>query len=323
MKLGGRIVAIATWTSSQGYALDDMLAIITSQGEVLIYAGTDPSSANTWQLKMRFELAPPVSDKCFLPVGAELFIATEAGMVPLSQVIEVDPSTLSTKAITRNIRRAYTDAVKNSRGVFGWCMATLPQESMGIMNVPGAGSVSTMQFVINTMTGKWCRFTGWNMNCFEYFDGGLYGGHATNGKVYRCNYGANDDGVTIPAVLIPAFTDFGVRGSQKMVNAVQPSIYSDINPAVQIGIAADYKTPILGTVVTGTTGGWFTWDVTPWDGPSVWRGTDFNRQWDGAGNFGYVLSVAWAANVDGGTNGDSWVYRIIRFDFLFEAGAFV
>lgn len=323
LKLGGRITAIATWSSSQGYALDDMLVAITTQGEVLVFAGTDPSSANTWALKMRFVLAPPMSDKCFLPIGAELLVITEAGVLPISQVVEVDPSTLSTKAISRQIRRAYTDAVKISRGVFGWCASTLPQENMGVLNVPASGSTVAQQFVINTMTGKWCRFTGWAMNCFEYFDGKLYGGHISNGKVYRCNEGANDDGTSIPAVLIPAYTDFGVKGLQKMVNAVQPTVYGDIDPLPAVGIAADYRTPTLGSVVAASSSGWFQWDVTPWDGPAVWRGTDFYKQWDGAGNYGRVLSVAWAANVDGGSSVDSWIYRIIKFDFIFETGSFV
>jgi hypothetical protein len=38
-------MAIASWTRDGGSGMDDVLAIITSNGEVLIYSGTDPEGS--------------------------------------------------------------------------------------------------------------------------------------------------------------------------------------------------------------------------------------------------------------------------------------
>ena len=49
-KYGGHLVDLDTWTIDAGYGVDDNLVFITSNGEVIVYRGTDPSSAATWAL---------------------------------------------------------------------------------------------------------------------------------------------------------------------------------------------------------------------------------------------------------------------------------
>ena len=49
-KFGGHLVDLDTWTIDAGYGVDDNLVFITSNGEVIVYRGTDPSSAATWAL---------------------------------------------------------------------------------------------------------------------------------------------------------------------------------------------------------------------------------------------------------------------------------
>jgi hypothetical protein len=46
--MGGYLMAMGTWTIDAGYGVDDLAVFITNMGEVIVYRGTDPSSATTW-----------------------------------------------------------------------------------------------------------------------------------------------------------------------------------------------------------------------------------------------------------------------------------
>jgi len=323
LKLGGKPLAICTWSSPEAYQLADMLVVISDRGEGLVFQGTDPGSAATWQLKVRFEASPPMSARCFMPIGGDVLLLTEMGLLPISQILEIDPAALSQKAMTRNIRRAYRDAATGARNIFGWCITSLPQANMGIINVPAYGSQPSQQFVLNTVTGAWCRFTGWNAISWAYLDGAIYYGDAT-GKVYRAEYGANDNGVVIPGFVVPAFSHLGAEGRLKSVHFVRPIIYTDTNIAVGVAAAVDYTIPsIYPNLGAFESGHYFTWDVSIWDGTDVWRGDTYNINWEGIGNVGTTISPAFAASIDAGASGDSFQLRVIGFDLVYEVGGVV
>ena len=49
-KMGGFLVQMATWTIDNVSGMDDYAAFITSEGEVAIYQGYDPTQQSTWSL---------------------------------------------------------------------------------------------------------------------------------------------------------------------------------------------------------------------------------------------------------------------------------
>jgi hypothetical protein len=63
-KLGGYLMAIGSWSRDGGSGPDDMLVLVTSKGEVLIYSGTDPSSSTTFGLVGTFRIAEPIGRRC-------------------------------------------------------------------------------------------------------------------------------------------------------------------------------------------------------------------------------------------------------------------
>lgn len=323
MKLGGKLIAMATWSSSQGNAMDDRLVIISSEGEVFLYAGTDPSSASTWALSLRFVLAPPLSNRCFFEIGADLAILTEAGLLLLSQVIEIDAAALSDKAFSKRIRGAYTDAAKSGRNLFGWCMTTLPNSNMAIINVPSTTDGGVQQFALNTVTGAWGRFTGWDANNFGYLSGAIYYGDM-DGNVFRAEYGPSDNGATINCVMVTAFNTLKFPGFLKIVSLVRPIISSDTEQDASIAVAVDYTVPEL-TAVLGvpSVGDWFVWGVSTWGGPDLWRDEQISLGWNGVGNVGTMIAVAYAVSIDAGGAGNEFDYRIIAFNIVFEVGSVV
>ena len=63
-KLGGYIMAMGTWTRDAGDGQDDVAVFITSEGEAIVYEGTDPSAASTWSLIGVFRIGRPIGRRC-------------------------------------------------------------------------------------------------------------------------------------------------------------------------------------------------------------------------------------------------------------------
>jgi hypothetical protein len=82
---GGYLMAMATWTIDAGYGVDDLAVFITSEGEVLVYRGTDPSSATTWALVGVWWLGSPIGRRCYVKFAGDLLLICEDGLLPLSE----------------------------------------------------------------------------------------------------------------------------------------------------------------------------------------------------------------------------------------------
>lgn len=321
-KLGGKITACATWSSTQGQSSDDKLVVISDQGEVLIYAGTDPSSASTWALQLRFLLSPPLSNRCFLQIGADLVILTEGGLFPISQVLEIDAAALSDKSLTTRIRQAYTDAVSLSRGFAGWSIVTLPKANMALINVPAGNAGYIQQFALNVTTGAWGRFKNWNATSWAYLDGKIYYGDAS-GNVFRAEYGASDNSTPIQGYCLPAFSDLGIKGRLKIVSLIRPIISSDSAQQVSLGVAVDYNTPNVSVTTGATTANLFVWDLSVWGDGSIWSDSSVSISWDGIGNVGTTISPAFVASINSLNSSNEFNYRLVAFDIVFEVGGVV
>ena len=47
-RFGGHLVAVANWTQDGGQGIDDLTVFITSQGEALVYSGSDVNNPDDW-----------------------------------------------------------------------------------------------------------------------------------------------------------------------------------------------------------------------------------------------------------------------------------
>lgn len=319
-KRGGYVMAMGTYSVDAGDGMDDLFVIGTSEGEVALFAGTDPTSASTWELIGVYLIGKPIGRRCLFQVGGDLLVINEDGILPISKAIKIDRAVAGKEAITAPVRQAYVDAVQRARTVQGWEIVAFPLRNMALLNVPGSGSTPTQQFAFNTITGGWGLFTGWLASCFAEFNGSLYFGGTD--KVFRAEHGANDDGAAIVITALPAFSHLGAKGRLKHVKDMRFYIETDIPAAAfTSAVAIDYQEP---TALTGATsspvGDWFTWDVTPWDGPSVWYDQAILANWTGAGNIGTVVAPYLKMNLDSGSAGAEFTFRWIATDFIYEHG---
>ena len=312
---GGSVAALATWTRDNGFGgVDDLFVVFTTQGELLMFSGDDPGSSTAWQFLGRFEVGRPIGRRCVVRFGPELIIINEDGFVPLSRLLTVDRTQADAIAISEKIGNAVTQAARSFGTLFGWQGAIYPAGNMGVFNIP-TSSTTSEQYVANTITGAWCRFTGQNAACWGLFNGGLYFG-SPNGVVYRADTGANDDGVNIEADLQTAFTYPGGRGVQKRFTMVRPIFVTNGILTPSIGVLVDFdirdvEAPV-SSIATGTIWGQFTW------GDALWGSTSqLQRNWVGVSGVGYAASLRFRVSTA------SVRVRFQSFDMLYERGAFL
>lgn len=322
LKRGGAIMSIGTYSVDAGDGMDDLFVVVSTEGEVVIYGGTDPASSLTWELIGVYVIGKPVGRRCLFQVGGDLLVINEDGILPISAAIKVHRAVAGEKAITKNIRQAYVDAVQRARTVQGWQIVAHPIRNMALLNVPGSGSISTEQFAFNTITGAWGQFTNMPAACWAAFENNIYFGG--DGEVFKAEFGANDNGQPIQVEVLPAFSHVGARGRLKHVKMLKPYFSTDIpGVAPMMAVAIDYKVPGAPAAVSNVDGNFFQWDVTPWDGPAVWYDEEVITDWSGASNLGTVIAPYMRLDVDAAGAGAEFEFRWIATDIVYELGGVI
>jgi hypothetical protein len=264
---GGYLVAVTDWTIDGGNGPQDYVAFISSRGQIALYAGTDPTNSSVWSLVGVFNLAPPMSYRCAYSIGSDVALITQQGVVPLSQALPFDPSADRSVAITARIQNAMAQAAQLGANFFGWQLMSFPLQQLLILNVPIAENETQQQYVMNTLTGAWAQFTGWNANCFEIFENNLYWGD-NDGFVNQGYSGYSDSGVGVTIDMQCAFNWFDEPGKVKRMTMIQPllTVNGTISPSLEVDtdFGTSTATQPINISATGVL-----WDVAIWD-VSLW-----------------------------------------------------
>lgn len=307
-RLGGYIMAMGTWTRDAGDGMDDVACFLTSEGEVIVYAGTDPASATTWSLVGRFTIGKPIGRRCFVQAGADLILITQDGFVPLSAILTLDRSQARKAALSDQIAKVVNDSVRTYGTKFGWQPILYPKGTMLIFNVPQASTYD--QYVFNTITGAPCKFTGMAVLCFGLLDDALYFG-STDGVVYKWDDGTSDDGSNIKGDLLPAFNYFGMPNRNKVFKLAEPIFQSGGNPKAALDFNTDFQVKLPTGVATASAVSAAIWGVSKW-GVGTWGSADqIYNGWRGIRGVGRSGSLR--IRIDSATSRPSLIATNITF----------
>jgi hypothetical protein len=309
---GGYLMAIADWTIDGGSGPNDYMAFISSWGQISLYAGTDPTNASTWSLVGTFDTAPPIGRRCVLRIGSDVAIITQQGVIPISQALPFDPSADRSVAITARIQNAMAASAQQYQNNFGWELSVFPNEQLLILNVPQSENVQQVQYVMSTLVGSWCQFTGWNANCFAVYNNNLYWGSNT-GTVNQGYVGGSDFTTSIQADMQCAFNWLDEPGRTKRMTMVQPLLTSTGGITPTMAVDTDFMTstavaPI--SILTGTT----LWDVSMWD-VAVWGGGTVNYDsFLSVQAVGHALAIRMRVNVVANMTAETSLFDVAQFD---------
>jgi len=292
--LGGSLLFGAAWsldTSGDG-GLSEQCIFVTTEGEVAVYQGDNPSTAATWSKVGTYRIGKPLGPQAWIRAGGDLVISTDIGFVPLSQAIQRDYAALSPSAVSFPIETAWNDAVALRRSEY-WQCVVWPERQMVVVSLPTVNEQTPEMYVANARTGAWARFTGWSGTCLEVFNGRMFFG-SQSGKIVEAYVTGLDQGGTYTATYAPLFTDLGNSGALKvaLIARLVTRGAQTINP--QLSVMKDYVVELPPAPAAAPISGGSQWDVGTW-GESTW-GQQANKKiqqtWTSVGEAGYALAPA-------------------------------
>lgn len=314
-RFGGHLVAVANWTQDGGQGIDDLTVFITSEGEALVYSGSDINNADDWKLRGSFKISRPIGYKCIVPYQGDVVIISEDGYIPLSKALPIDKANASQAAFSDAIRGLVLDRTANYASKTGWQGIIYSRGGYGIFNVPVANQFE--QHVINVNTGAWCRFTNIRSLCWGEFHKRVYFG-ADNG-VYLFDEGYSDNGMQIVGVIEQAYNNLGTDMLKK-IQLLNPRVKSSSRFSLVIYTNMDMeKRDIDYTENIGTTGN-TKWNIAKWSSymqPSgaKWENsgsTTIRSQWIANSSTGYKASIVFKTKTKG--NMIEWYETGVRYE---------
>lgn len=338
--MGGYLMQIASWSLDGGNGPDDYIAFISSRGQVSVYSGTDPNTDFT--LVGTYSMGSPIGRRCITKVSADIAIICIDGLVPLSKALIFDRAAVAQVTLTKNIQRVMNQSARDYKNNFGWQVIGYPRGTRAILNVPVSENGEQQQYVMNTLSGAWCRFTGMNGSCWEVYQDNLYFG-GNDGVVYEADRSGTDYGRRLSANMMTAFNYYGKRGNQKRWMMCRPQLTTDnqVNPGLAFNVDFQDFAPI--SVASTPSSQTSLWDIALWD-VGLWAGQVVTQSnWTSVTGVGYCASIRMAIDVDspvaaGGAiwgvglwgvnkwsyaDGAEIVLRVNGFDLSMEDGSIV
>ena len=269
MKKGGSLMTGFSWSIESGDGLSDMCVFISTEGEVAVYSGSDPSNANDFALRGVYQIGKPLGKNCWLRAGSDVLVANVDGLTPISQVFTRDRQALSLVSISRPIEDLWKLAA-NATGS-GWTLKPWPEQNLVFVSFPSNPVVDDTTFVLNVLTGKWSIISNWRANCFETLQGSLFFG-SVGGYCWQADVTGTDDGSPFSAVYLSQFLPAGNFGQRTTANLAHMYVRGKSKPKVKLFARADMDTsePSFAQVSAGDAAS-SEWDVGLWD-VAVWNG---------------------------------------------------
>lgn len=309
-KMGGYLMQMASWTIQNVAGISDYAAFITTEGEVALYQGYDPSQVSTWSLVGIFRIGRPIGRRCYTKLASDIAVITADGLTSLNAAVLTDRVDAD-KQLTFKILNAINADVQNYNANFGWQVIDYPLGNKIIVNVPEVTNTTAHQWVQNPISRAWCRFRNWNANCWELQQDSLYYGENT--QVFLADQGQSDAGMAILEDCKPAFSYFEKPGVEKRFVMARPIFQSNSNLVPTVTLNVDWR-DIQGSPTTVNSAAGSPWNSSPWNTSPWATGNIFISNWQGIAGLGYVAS----GRITLQTNGvaANW----FSTDYMFEPG---
>ncbi len=305
-KNGGSLSYLANWTIDAGEGIDDLLVVVGSNGDVLVYKGTDPSSSTTFALVGSWYVGQiPVGRRAYTQYGGDLIIVSADGVFPISYVTRGGAAFLqaSSKEYTSKIRPTIGEDLRASFTARGWDLLLHPSERILLINVPNYGSVVNKQYAMSTTQNQWAIFQDIPIYSLGSSVGYSFAGTRT-GKLLLIFTGFFDNvaygatvGTGIRGVIQPAFSDFDSPAISKQFVMMRPNFLAGDTPGLQVGINVNYSiTPPIGSPTFSVTANSL-WDVSLWDS-AIWSGGQkVYSAWISVGGVGFAGAASMVTSI--------------------------
>lgn len=296
---GGKLLKLFTFSITNiNNGSDDYLAFLSTEGEVVVYQGTDPTSSSTWSIVGVYKLALPIGKRCVTSFNGDALILTTQGVFSVQALVG--------GAMANQPARKINPLIVNFFNLYGKTVDSsifyVPEKNRLYVNLLDNDNKS-VQLVMNASTGAWCRYTGMPVFTQAVQNNIIYACHKTT--LYLFDYGIKDNEEFIKAKAICAFSNYGTA-EKKYITHLKPFVFSKATkkPKYFIETATDFSMPVMNNDVTAIWQGMSTWDLDLWDS-AVWStGEQILNDWLLSAGLGVYIAPAFA--VYGNFNEFTW-----------------
>lgn len=280
LKKGGTIRAIASLTGDGGRSSTDKLVVASTEGEIVVYEGSDPNDSSTWGLGGVYTAPKPIGRRCFAQHGGHLAYLCTAGVVPLPELFVRGDPEKQLSALSSPI----WPTIQAALGSGSWSMAGSMEQEILVVSGPSG------QFV-RSGNGGWSRFTGTGATCWHSAGGELWLG-TDDGKVKRYA-GSTDDGAEISSFMVGRFDR--PAGSNIKVASRMRLMFRAAHPyRPRLTLLVDYVDPPTTFEAAWIDDQYFLWEDITWGRqPMQWRRETSSRlpRWRGVKGRGHAFAV--------------------------------
>ncbi|TBY60145.1 hypothetical protein E0H46_31735 [Rhizobium leguminosarum bv. viciae] len=316
---GGSLLFGGKWSLDSGDGLDDKCVFVSTEGEVAVYQGTNPGSATDWQKVGLYSITPPLGPNATMSAGGDLMIATEDGIVPISEAVRKDAAALSISAVTNTIETEWKKEVVNRR-LLPWEIMKWPTSNMMVVSLPAVTDGQTsLCYVSNLKTGAWGKFIGWNVRCLSLFAGEGYFGSSV-GTVHRMDTSGSDDGTPYVCTYVGLPDHVDSPGVTKTINQARSIFKSNVPFIAQISASVNYAIDVPSPPSSAANFSADVWDVGLWD-VAIWdagQATSVSTKWVSVGKTGFSISPQ--VQITCGITPTPRT-ELVAFDVLYESGS--
>ncbi len=299
LRNGGYVSALVNWTIDSGFSVDDFLVVIGTEGDIGVWAGTDPSNAADFGIKGVWYIGPvPRYGVYFTPFGGDVMILSVQGLIPLSKLVsgQYNEAAANTMPASK-VQPVLGPLIAQLQNSESWNVTLVPKESILLIQVPANTSGVYQQYVMNTITGAWATFSNMNMVSTAMLGGQLYFSD-NQGQICKGLFGNFDaadssglNGTAIEGDVQQAFNSFNTPAQLKKFQMVRPIFLSPTAPSVLLQLNTQYALNNVSGSPTFADYGEGVWDNDNWNEAFFAGGINTYQAWVGVTGLGYYGSV--------------------------------
>jgi|LQAB01.1.fsa_nt_gi hypothetical protein len=238
---GGYLISLNEWSRAGNDNTQSLLVAINSEGECLVYSGTDPSS--NWQFVSRTQMPLLISQRNTFSYKDDLALLTMGGIFTLK-------NTVGSVSVQRgqSISDKIIGAIKELNGVYdldNWQLVYLMHLDWLLINIPEPDGTFT-QFVCNFENETWSKFIGIPSLCWTSKNEDIFFGTA-DGRICKFGIGTTDGSNAISFKVQTAYSLLGVSTNKK-VRELSIYVFSAFRRDFLIELYVDYVKQSLAKV---------------------------------------------------------------------------
>jgi hypothetical protein len=278
-KYGGYLKSLWNWTIDGGEGVDDYLVAISSAGDMVVYKGTDPAQAATFNMIGWWYIGKVTQGRRQGDdMGGELLLLSTFGVIQTSKIISGLPATDEGVSISWKINSRINAVLNRGNTVYGWQMVFNPAEQIIVVITPPEVGRPWMQFVYSLTTRAWSQFYGVPMKTAEMFGGKMFFGDNDNIVWTYEGYADNvtlvdpeNNATAVEWECLTSFQNLGSPAQFKRAQFLRPQFIGQARPSYTILARYDFDLtapPGSPAYVSPTGGLWNTgiWDSDQWGG---------------------------------------------------------